>query len=336
MEALSAQELLLDILAVRRSVASTVYHHHHHRRHPEATATGHAAVNEASPTMRATAAAAAAAAAMNNSNGEDDDVAASAVPPSGESRASFLTSLGSSMFQSASIKLSTTSDATRKPPSPAKQPRRRSTHVLRPRNLKKDSSSAAPAAATRPRPDPAVAAAVANDDDDDADADADDDSVLRLPSYFLVGFHRYQLQKRRYQDELPSIRQSHKNKPLQGDPHPLSVLAAPPALSTAEVHAQVLQDAQAVYLRPHGRQQSQQHTELYPREFSSVYLLHSAAWYFHMVELCVMFTCLYMAVWITNMVTVTEVAGLPHSWEVLTQLGLCIPFFFVMLVLPSI
>lgn len=342
-EALSAQELLLDILAVRRAVASTVYHHHHnHPQQQSEAATAEAATTTTTTTTTTetaqtraatTAAAAAAAAAMNE---DDDDVAPSAVPPKGESRASFLSSLGSSMFQSASIKLSTTataatsSDATTHKP----KPHRRSTHVLRPRNLKKDATRS-------PRSDHAA--------DDDTDVDADDDSVLRLPSYFLVGFHRYQLQKRQYQDELPSIRQSHKNKTLQGSPHPLSVLAAPPALSAAELHAQVLQDVQAVYLRPDGgvgglcpsssspsSSPSHADVELHPREFSSVYLLHSPAWYFHMVELCVMFTCLYMAVWITNMVTVTEVAGMPYSWEVLTQLGLCIPFFFVMVVLPSI
>lgn len=55
-----------------------------------------------------------------------------------------------------------------------------------------------------------------------------------------------------------------------------------------------------------------------------------------MVELCIMFNCLFMAVWVTNMITVTKFVGFPHSWQVLTQLGMCLPFVIVFFMLAYI
>ncbi len=68
-------------------------------------------------------------------------------------------------------------------------------------------------------------------------------------------------------------------------------------------------------------------------DFSDIYFFAKPVYYFRAVELCIMFNCLYMALWATNFVFIVEKVHLSYAWTVGAQLIMCVP---LLVVLPMI
>eukprot|EP01034_Spumella_vulgaris_P022808 gene22808-28973_t len=68
-----------------------------------------------------------------------------------------------------------------------------------------------------------------------------------------------------------------------------------------------------------------------PRDdFSDIYILNEPLYYFRAVELCIMFNCLYMALWATNFIYIAESMDLSFSWSIGSQFLMCVPIVIVM------
>lgn len=321
LETESAKERFMDILAVRRAVVATALRHREQQR--EATKSLQL------PTDSARLAA-------NHSS----EVVGPVSQSGQDQRRSLLQELGSSMFSISAMNNSTS----QQPPinevegnvGRKHHTRAQKMKILHPKDIKRaGSGNTSPAS----KPSNPVLPRTIQDQSprheglhsEGGEQEDESEDNVRLSSYCLLGFHRFQEARRRYEAALPAIQAGHRSNIVHSSSKVFVPSEAPPGLSEEEKHALVLASAEEIFLEADtsSSSSSSSSSPLHAKEFHSLYFLHSPALYFHMVEFCIMFTCLYMAVWVTNMITVTAIAGLPGYWEVLTQLGLCIPFFFV-------
>lgn len=61
------------------------------------------------------------------------------------------------------------------------------------------------------------------------------------------------------------------------------------------------------------------------KEFHHIFFFQKPEWYFLSVELCLMFNCLYMSLWLTNAITICYQAHFENGWDVIDQFAMVIP-----------
>eukprot|EP01034_Spumella_vulgaris_P022807 gene22807-28972_t len=64
-------------------------------------------------------------------------------------------------------------------------------------------------------------------------------------------------------------------------------------------------------------------------DFSDIYFFGKPLWFFRAVELCIMFNCLYLALWVTNFIKIATELDISISWQIITQICMAIPFIVV-------
>jgi hypothetical protein len=57
-------------------------------------------------------------------------------------------------------------------------------------------------------------------------------------------------------------------------------------------------------------------------DFSDIYFFGKPLWFFRAVELCIMFNCLYLALWVTNFIKIATELDISITWQIITQISM--------------